>query len=249
MTIDIKNNQQAHDIRELLRMGGAVKSNLWKKVVPPGAQTYNRGDANIPKHIQDVFDKSPTTKAVVGFQQDLRAVERAVDMFWADARSKDKGEMVAGITSILGELDVVDLKRVYPSVIQLLSGALKEGYSSDTEYPNHVQSNQSANKASTGMKTFSQFANHLLEARSHQMSGGGATIKATPGDTMSFHHHELGHVTGTFTKPVKLGGRTYAGIEHGGYMHAVPIHQITHHNGAQLKEDIDVESCVDNGAE
>jgi hypothetical protein len=91
------------------------------------------------------------------------------------------------------------------------------------------------------MKSFYTLRHELTEAvtgKTHSMTGGGAKLKAKSGDAMSFTHHEQGKITGTFHKPIVMGSRTYAGIEHGGYLHAVPVHQVTHVNGKEIKSHI-----------
>lgn len=91
------------------------------------------------------------------------------------------------------------------------------------------------------MKKFHELKKELAEAvtgKTHSMTGGSAKLKAKSGDTMSFTHHEQGKITGTFHKPISMGGRTYAGIEHQGTLHAVPVHQVTHINGKEIKSHI-----------
>lgn len=91
------------------------------------------------------------------------------------------------------------------------------------------------------MKQFHELKKEVTEAvtgKNHTMTGGSAQLKAKSGDTMSFTHHEQGKITGTFHKPISMGGRTYAGIEHEGTLHAVPVHQVTHVNGKEIKSHI-----------
>lgn len=71
------------------------------------------------------------------------------------------------------------------------------------------------------------FKEMFSEDKAVTLTGGGKSISLSPGQKVSFKHHQTNkRVTGTFKKKAMKGGMQYAHVDMGDHGMYVPVHHL-----------------------